>query len=64
MRSALAGLPVNEREAIVSAFYEHRSYGATARQLGAPEGTIKSRIRSGLKRLHPLLTEPGDDEAA
>ncbi len=56
VRSALATLPVNEREAIVSAFYEHRSYRATAQWLGAPEGTIKSRIRSGLQRLRPLLT--------
>jgi len=61
VRSALADLPVNEREAIVSSFYEHRSYRATARWLGEPEGTIKSRIRSGLQRLHPVLTGVGDD---
>ena len=61
VRIAVAGLPVNEREAIVSAFYEERSYRATARWLEVPEGTIKSRIRSGLQRLHPLLAELGGD---
>ena len=57
VRNAVTGLPAGEREAIVSAFYEHRTYRATAQWLEAPEGTIKSRIRSGLRRLHPLLTE-------
>jgi len=57
VRTAVAGLPADERDAIVSAFYEHRSYRATARWLEVPEGTLKSRIRSGLRRLHPLLTE-------
>lgn len=57
VRNAVDGLPVKEREAIVSAFYEHRSYSAAARWLGVPEGTLKSRIRSGLQRLHPLLTD-------
>lgn len=61
VRTAVDGLPVNEREAIVSAFYERRSYRATARWLEVPEGTVKSRIRSGLQRLHPLLTDLGGD---
>lgn len=61
VRIAVDSLPVHEREAIVSAFYEHRSYRATARWLEVPEGTIKSRIRSGLQRLQPLLAEPGGD---
>ena len=61
VRTAVAGLPVNEREAIISAFFEQRTYRATARWLEVPEGTIKSRIRSGLQRLHPLLAELGGD---
>ncbi len=61
VRIAVAGLPVNEREAIISSFFEQRSYRATARWLEVPEGTIKARIRSGLQRLHPLLTELGGD---
>ncbi len=63
VRSAVAGLPVAERDAIVSAFYEQRTYRETARWLEVPEGTIKSRIRSGLRRLHPLLTELGSGAA-
>lgn len=61
VRTAVAALPVNEREAIVSAFYGHRSYRATASWLEVPEGTIKSRIRSGLQRLHLLLGELGGE---
>ncbi len=63
VRLAVAGLPVDERKAIISSFYEHRSYQATAKWLEVPEGTIKSRIRRGLQRLHPLLSEIGDDGA-
>jgi len=51
VREAVAGLPVGEREAIVTTFYGHRTYRATATWLGQPEGTVKSRIRSGLRRL-------------
>jgi RNA polymerase sigma-70 factor (ECF subfamily) len=51
MRHAVEHLPVLEREAIQLAFFTGMTYTDVALFLDAPEGTVKSRIRSGLKRL-------------
>jgi RNA polymerase sigma-70 factor (ECF subfamily) len=51
VRTALVQLPAAEREAIVLAYFSGLSYGTVAVRLGLPEGTVKSRIRSGLGRL-------------
>lgn len=55
VRAALNTLPPTEREAITVAYFGGLTYKATAARLGQSEGTIKSRIRSGLQRLHPRL---------
>lgn len=57
VRAALDALPPAEREAITTAFYNGCSYRQTAARLGEPEGTIKSRIRTGLHRLRPHLAD-------
>lgn len=57
VRAALDALPAKEREAITTAFYGGYSYRQVAARLGEPEGTIKSRIRSGLQRLHAALAD-------
>ncbi len=54
---ALRALPAVERDAIVAAYFGGCTYREAARILGAPEGTIKSRIRSGLRRLQAPLRE-------
>lgn len=51
VRAALALLPVDERCPIELAFFRGMTYGAVAQRLGLPEGTVKSRIRRGLRRL-------------
>jgi RNA polymerase sigma-70 factor (ECF subfamily) len=51
LRAALALLPADERTPIELAFFRGMTYDAVARQLGLPEGTVKSRIRRGLRRL-------------
>ena len=57
IRAALDDLPPTEREAVTTAFYNGCSYREAAARLGEPEGTIKSRIRSGLHRLQPHLAD-------
>ena len=53
--NALALLPASQRLPICLAFYEGMSYAAVARRLQIPEGTVKSRIRAGLRHLRGIL---------
>jgi RNA polymerase sigma factor (sigma-70 family) len=51
MRRAVSRLPPGERDSISLAYFEGMSYKTVAVHLGIPEGTAKSRVRSGLRRL-------------
>jgi RNA polymerase sigma-70 factor, ECF subfamily len=55
LRQALESLPDTEREPIELAYYGHHPYQQVAVILGVPEGTVKSRIRTGLARLRDRL---------
>ena len=55
LREALDSLTDMEREAIELAYYGGHSYREVANILQQPEGTVKSRIRSGLKRMRDRL---------
>ncbi len=57
VRSALGALADEEREAISLAYFGGLSYVQVARVLDAPEGTIKSRIRNGMRKLANSLQE-------
>lgn len=61
VREAVAMLGRAEREAISLAYFGGHSYVEVASLLAIPEGTAKSRIRSGLARLRTALLERGID---
>lgn len=63
VKSALDGLPDELRKPIQLAYFGGNTYKEVAKILSEPEGTIKSRIRSGLGRLRINLAELGVDAA-
>jgi RNA polymerase sigma-70 factor, ECF subfamily len=63
VNEALASLPDDERRAIELAYFEGRTYLQVAEILNQPEGTVKSRIRNGMRRMRRALVESGMTEA-
>ena len=59
LQDVVKTLPVDERKAIELAYFGGHTYREVAAMLGQPEGTVKSRIRSGLKRMRGLLADAG-----
>lgn len=56
---ALRALPDDERRAIELAYFEGHTYMKVAEILNEPEGTIKGRIRNGMRRMRSELSRSG-----
>jgi RNA polymerase sigma-70 factor (ECF subfamily) len=52
---ALQGLPAEQRQALVLAYFGGLSQSSIAQSLGWPLGTVKKRIRLGLQKLRAAL---------
>lgn len=59
VRRTLALLRPEERDPIALSYFDDLSYRQVAEMLGLPEGTVKSRIRSGLANLRDRLAVAG-----
>jgi RNA polymerase sigma-70 factor (ECF subfamily) len=57
--SAIGELPEEERRAIEMAYFDGHTYREVAELLGQPEGTVKSRIRNGMRRMRAALADKG-----
>jgi RNA polymerase sigma factor (sigma-70 family) len=59
VRVAVDELPEAQRTAVLLAYYEGRTFRQVARLTGVPEGTAKSRLRLGLRRIAARLHAEG-----
>lgn len=57
VRAALAQLPAEQRELIELGFFSGVTHEEMARRTGIPLGTVKTRIRSGLRKLRASLAD-------
>ncbi|MEE1765705.1 MULTISPECIES: RNA polymerase sigma factor [unclassified Streptomyces] len=64
LHTALAELPRPQREVVHLAYFAGRTYRQAAVELGIPEGTAKTRLRSALRKLAESLADPPDPAAA
>ncbi|HEV7959111.1 MAG TPA: sigma-70 family RNA polymerase sigma factor [Acidimicrobiales bacterium] len=60
---ALRELPIEERRAIELAYFEGHTYVQVAQLLDEPEGTVKGRIRNGMRRMRRELARHGIEGA-
>jgi RNA polymerase sigma-70 factor (ECF subfamily) len=59
VQAVLQELPEEQRQAIVLAYFVGLTHQEIAEQTGTPLGTVKSRMRLGLRRMRTLL---GDED--
>jgi RNA polymerase sigma-70 factor (ECF subfamily) len=57
LREALRALPAEQRHALELAFFAGLTHGEIAARTGTPLGTVKGRVRLGLRRLRRDLSD-------
>ena len=57
--SALLQLPASQRQVVELAYFSGLSQQEIASRLNSPLGTVKTRVRLGLRRLRSLLAAGG-----
>lgn len=57
VRRALAEIPEEPRRALLLAYFEGLSQSEIAARIGKPLGTVKTRTRTGLRKLRELLRD-------
>ena len=60
VRSAMAELPIDQRRTIELAYFDGMTHHEIAAQEGTPLGTVKGRLRLGLKRLQTVMSTSGE----
>jgi RNA polymerase sigma-70 factor, ECF subfamily len=55
VNSALAQLPEEQKRTLILAYFDGLTQSEIAAKLGAPLGTVKTRMRTGMTRLRELL---------
>ena len=59
LKNAISTLPTEQQDVLRLSFYEEKSHGEIADQLGVPLGTVKSRMRLAFGRIRKVI---GDNE--
>ncbi len=62
VEEAMRRIGEQHRRVLVETYYRGRPYAEVARELGVPEGTVKSRVYYGLRALRVALEEIGYDD--
>ncbi len=60
IRNNIGELPQEQLEVITKVYYEGKSHSEVSDELGLPLGTVKSRIRLALKRMHLTLAKEAE----
>jgi RNA polymerase sigma-70 factor (ECF subfamily) len=62
IEEAMRRIGEDHRRVLVETYYRGRPYGEVAKELGVPEGTVKSRVYYGLRALRVVLEEMGYED--
>lgn len=60
VNSALSQLPEEQKRPLMLAYFDGLTQSEIATRLGAPLGTVKTRMRSGMMKLRELLSTRGE----